>query len=202
MKLTWQAVAEAESYKVSVDGTVVEEGVTALAQTIEGLTVGQEYTFQVAAVRGENVSTPAEVKLTITEDAVKTWNFAAFGQGVDNKTANNGYSGSLDTGDLKIWEKNSKGKLVAASTDGLAFYYTTIDPATENFTLSADITVDEWTYTNGQEGFGLMAADRVGENGDSAIFWNNSYMLSATKVEYLWDATEGKVSDAGGTNTP
>ena len=197
VKLTWQAVAEAESYKVSVDGTVVEEGVTALAQTIKGLTVGQEYTFQIAAVRGENVSTPAEVKLTITEDAVKTWNFAAFGQGVDNKTANNGYSGSLDTGDLKIWEKNSKGKLVAASTDGLAFYYTTIDPATENFTLSADITVDEWTYTNGQEGFGLMAADRVGENGDSGIFWNNSYMLSATKVEYLWDATEGKVSDAG-----
>lgn len=197
VKLTWQAVAEAESYTVSVDGTVVEEGVTALAQTIKGLTVGQEYTFQIAAVRGENVSTPAEVKLTITEDAVKTWNFAAFGQGVDNKTANNGYSGSLDTGDLKIWEKNSKGKLVAASTDGLAFYYTTIDPATENFTLSADITVDEWTYTNGQEGFGLMAADRVGENGDSGIFWNNSYMLSATKVEYLWDATEGKVSDAG-----
>lgn len=197
VKLTWQAVAEAESYKVSVNGAVVEEGVTALAQTIKGLTVGQEYTFQVAAVRGEDISTPAEVKLMITEDAVKTWNFAAFGQGVDNKTANNGYSGSLDTGDLKIWEKNSKGKLVAASTDGLAFYYTTIDPATENFTLSADITVDEWTYTNGQEGFGLMAADRVGENGDSGIFWNNSYMLSATKVEYLWDATEGKVSDAG-----
>ncbi len=197
VKLTWQAVAEAESYKVSVDGTVVEEGVTALAQTIKGLTVGQEYAFQVSAVRGEDISTPAEVKLTITEDAVKTWNFAAFGQGVDNKTANNGYSGSLDTGDLKIWEKNSKGKLVAASTDGLAFYYTTIDPATENFTLSADITVDEWTYTNGQEGFGLMAADRVGENGDSSAFWNNSYMLSATKVEYLWDATEGKVSDGG-----
>lgn len=197
VKLTWQAVAEAESYMVSVDGTVVEEGVTALAQTIKGLTVGQEYAFQVSAVRGEDISTPAEVKLTITEDAVKTWNFAAFGQGVDNKTANNGYSGSLDTGDLKIWKKNSKGKLVAASTDGLAFYYTTIDPATENFTLSADITVDEWTYTNGQEGFGLMAADRVGENGDSSAFWNNSYMLSATKVEYLWDATEGKVSDGG-----
>ena len=197
VKLTWQAVAEAESYKVSVDDTVVAEGVTALAQTVKGLTVGQEYTFQVSAVRGEDVSAAAEVKLTITEDAVKTWNFAAFGQGVDNNTKNNGYSGSLDTGDLKIWEKNTKGKLVAASTDGLAFYYTTIDPTTENFTLSADITVDEWTYTNGQEGFGLMAADRVGENGNSGIFWNNSYMLSATKVEYLWDVTEGKVSDTG-----
>ena len=68
-----------------MDGTVVEEGVTALAQTIEGLTVGQEYTFQVAAVRGENVSTPAEVKLTITEDAVKTWNFAAFVRALTTK---------------------------------------------------------------------------------------------------------------------
>ena len=36
-----------------------------------------------------------------------------------------------------------------------------------NFTLSATVTVDEWTLTNGQEGFGLMAADRVGKNGDS-----------------------------------
>ena len=124
MKLTWQAVAEAESYKVSVDGTVVEEGVTALAQTIEGLTVGQEYTFQVAAVRGENVSTPAEVKLTITEDAVKTWNFAAFGQGVDNKTANNGYSGSLDTGDLKIWE-NEQQRKAGSSFQRMVWHSTT-----------------------------------------------------------------------------
>ena len=200
VKLTWQAVPEAESYTVYVDGKVYAEGVTKLLQKISGLTVGQEYTFGVAAVRGNDISKPAEVKLTITEDAVKTWNYSAFGSGVDTMSEggrNNGFSGSYDTQDLKVWSMNSKGKLVPNSTDGVAFYYTTIDPETENFTLSADVTVDSWKFTNGQEGFGLMAADRVGENGSGNSFWNNSYMVSATKVEYFWDAEAGQVSDAG-----
>ena len=200
VKLTWQAVPEAESYTVYVDGKVYAEGVTKLLQKISGLTVGQEYTFGVAAVRGNDISKPAEVKLTITEDAVKTWNYSAFGSGVDAMSEggrNNGFSGSYDTQDLKVWSMNSKGKLVPNSTDGVAFYYTTIDPETENFTLSADVTVDSWKFTNGQEGFGLIAADRVGENGSGNSFWNNSYMVSATKVEYFWDAEAGQVSDAG-----
>ena len=200
VKLTWQAVPEAESYTVYVDGKVYAEGVTKLLQKITGLTVGQEYTFGVAAVRGNDISKPAEVKLTITEDAVKTWNYSAFGSSVDAMSEggkNNGYSGSYDTQDLKVWSMNSKGKLVPNSTDGVAFYYTTIDPETENFTLSADVTVDSWKFTNGQEGFGLMAADRVGENGSGNSFWNNSYMVSATKVEYYWDAENNTVSDAG-----
>lgn len=200
VKLTWQVVPEAESYTVYVDGKVYAEGVTKLLQKISGLTVGQEYTFGVAAVRGNDISKPAEVKLTITEDAVKTWNYSAFGSSVDTMSEggkNNGFSGSYDTQDLKVWSMNSKGKLVPNSTDGVAFYYTTIDPETENFTLSADVTVDSWKFTNGQEGFGLMAADRVGENGSGNSFWNNSYMVSATKVEYFWDAEAGQVSDAG-----
>lgn len=200
VKLTWQAVPEAENYTVYVDGKVYAEGVTKLLQKISGLTVGQEYTFGVAAVRGNDISKPAEVKLTITEDAVKTWNYSAFGSSVDTMSEggkNNGFSGSYDTQDLKVWSMNSKGKLVPNSTDGVAFYYTTIDPETENFTLSADVTVDSWKFTNGQEGFGLMAADRVGENGSGNSFWNNSYMVSATKVEYFWDAEAGQVSDAG-----
>lgn len=200
VKLTWQVVPEAESYTVYVDGKVYAEGVTKLLQKISGLTVGQEYTFGVAAVRGNDISKPAEVKLKITEDAVKTWNYSAFGSSVDTMSEggkNNGFSGSYDTQDLKVWSMNSKGKLVPNSTDGVAFYYTTIDPETENFTLSADVTVDSWKFTNGQEGFGLMAADRVGENGSSNSFWNNSYMVSATKVEYFWDAEAGQVSDAG-----
>lgn len=200
VKLTWQAVPEAENYTVYVDDKVYAEGVTKLLQKISGLTVGQEYTFGVAAVRGNDISKPAEVKFTITEDAVKTWNYSAFGSSVDTMSEggkNNGFSGSYDTQDLKVWSMNSKGKLVPNSTDGVAFYYTTIDPETENFTLSADVTVDSWKFTNGQEGFGLMAADRVGENGSGNSFWNNSYMVSATKVEYFWDAEAGQVSDAG-----
>lgn len=74
-----------------------------------------------------------------------------------------------------------------------------------NFTLSATVTVDEWTLTNGQEGFGLMAADRVGKNGDSSVFWNNSYMASVTKVEYYVNADGSMALDTikqGGTTAP
>lgn len=124
----------------------------------------------------------------------RQWHYAAFGSGVDTK--NNGFEGALENG-LTLFSQSGKGKIVPASTDGLAFYYTTINPHTENFTLSADVEVLEWTYSNGQEGFGLMAADRVGEDGNNGSFWNNSYMNVISKVEYNWDKAEGKVSNVG-----
>lgn len=200
-KFSWKEVPEADGYKVYLDG-VLQATVTTLSYKFKGLTVGQKYEFGVEAVRGQDidVSSRATVEQTITAEARKLWNYAAFGSGTDTMSENgknNGYSGNLEDGTLKLWSLNSKGKLVPASTDGLAYYYTVMDAVTENFTLTADITVDSWTFTNGQEGFGLMAADSVGENGDSSVFWNNSYMVSATKVEYLWDAAEGKISDSG-----
>ena len=204
-KFSWKEVPEADSYKVYLDG-VLQTTVTTLSYKFKGLTVGQKYEFGVEAVRGQDadVSSRATTEQTITAEAKKLWNYAAFGSGTDTMSENgknNGYSGSLEDGTLKLWSLNSKGKLVPASTDGLAYYYTVMDAETENFTLTADITVDSWTFTNGQEGFGLMAADSVGENGDSSVFWNNSYMVSATKVEYLWDDAEGKVSDSGSKYT-
>lgn len=193
IRFGWKDVPEAVYYNVYLDGAFVEKSESPVYRFAE-LTVGTEYTFGVEAVRGDDISEMASVKQTVTADSRKIWQFAAFGSGVDTK--NNGAEGNIADG-LTVFSKGGKGKLVPASTDGLAFYYTTIDPETENFTLSADVTVDEWTYSNGQEGFGLMAADAVGENGDSSVFWNNSYMASVTKVEYYWDKAAGKVSDAG-----
>ncbi len=112
----------------------------------------------------------------------RKWHFTAYGTSVELE--GNGFEGSVETGDLSIWSLKGKGKLVPASTDGVAFYYTVLDGEKENFTLSADIEVEEWTFSNGQDGFGLMAADAVGENGDEASFWNNSYMAAVTRVEY------------------
>ena len=48
--------------------------------------------------------------------------------------------------------------------------------------------MDSWLLSNAQEGFGLLATDRLGPNGDSTSFWNNQYMLGLTKIEYKWDA--------------
>lgn len=122
----------------------------------------------------------------------RDWNFAAFGTGVNTKY--NTYSVNAD-GSVTVASTNAKGKLVPASTDGLAFYYTTIDADTENFVLNAKVTVDSWTLSNGQEGFGLMAADAVGVNGDASTFWNNSYMAVATKTEYYYDADTNSITD-------
>ena len=145
--------------------------------------------FKLTAVRvlPAAVSEAATITAKATAEAQQVWAFSAFGQGVSSDEKNAGYEGSANDGKVTLWNLNSKGKIVPASTDGLSFYYTAI-PSNMNFTLSATVTVDEWTLTNGQEGFGLMAADRVGKNGDSSVFWNNSYMASVTKVEYYVNA--------------
>ena len=88
------------------------------------------------------------------------------------------------------------GKIVPNSTDGVSFYYTKI-PTTSNFTLRAKVHVNQWTLSNGQEGYGLMVADRVGDNGDATAFWNNQYQAIASKVEYYVDEETGEISDAG-----
>ena len=180
--LEWDAVAEAEAYEVTAAGTDVRLTVTDCAATVTGLAVGETYAFSVAALRGTERSAAGTAELTVTQDAEAVWSFSAFGTGVTLSA--NGYDGSCRDGAVRVYSNGGKGKLVPASTDGLAFYYTKINPDTQNFRLTATANVNRWTYSNGQEGFGLMAADAVGRNGDSTTFWNNSYMASVTKVEY------------------
>lgn len=193
IELEWEAVDEADGYQVMLKDSktrVITEGLTA---TVDGLTIGEEYTFYVAATRKDEVGPASEISAKATETAETKWAFAAFGQGVDTK--NNGYEGNANEGSVRVYSNNGKGKIVPGSTDGLAFYYTEIDPETTNFTLTATAKVNNWKLSNGQEGFGLMAADAVGVNGDSSVFWNNSYMASVTKVEYCWDGEQ--ISDSG-----
>ena len=184
VEVEWDAVKEAEGYIVTVEGTDIKVEVKELTALVEGLEIGKEYTFVVVAVRGEEVSEISSITALVTAEEQIKWAFSAFGQGVDTK--NNGYEKN-DDGSVRVYSNNGKGKIVPGSTDGLAFYYTEIDPETTNFTLTATAKVNNWKLSNGQEGFGLMAADAVGKSGDSSVFWNNSYMASVTKVEYTTD---------------
>lgn len=194
-------VSEADEYQFIITGSSTTTTIQAndsgntLYVNYNGLTVGNEYTVTGVAVRYRDEvidrSKDSSITFTVTEEAEEDWAFSAFGTGVNttyNKATVN------DDGSITVASTGGKGKLVPASTDGLAFYYATI-PASKNFTLSATVTIDSWTLSNGQEGFGLMAADAVGVNGDSSVFWNNSYMANATKVEYYYDATTGEVTD-------
>ena len=210
VSLVWDEVTEASSYEVSYseNGTDFTQpvSVTGTEYVVSGLTVGKEYTFKLTAVRvlPAAVSEAATITAKATSEAQQVWAFSAFGQGVSSDEKNAGYEGSANDGKVTLWNLNSKGKIVPASTDGLSFYYTAI-PSNMNFTLSATVTLDGLTLTNDQEGFGLMAADRVGKNGDSSVFWNNSYMASVTKVEYYVNADGSMALDTikqGGTTAP
>ncbi|MBO4678354.1 MAG: hypothetical protein J5626_01645, partial [Lachnospiraceae bacterium] len=178
---------------VYIPDTVVNNTKTEYGYTFEGLTIGHTYKIEVKAVRGNDKSQASGKEITVSLESRIAWAFSAFGSGVNSSEKNCGYSENAD-GTVTVWNTGNKGKIVPASTDGLAFYYATL-PADKNFTLTATATIDSWTFTNGQEGFGLMACDRVGVNGDSTAFWNNSYMASGTKVEYYYDTIAGKVTD-------
>ncbi len=186
VEIIWVAVKEATSYNVYVGETMVGS-TDDLIYVADGLTVGETYNVTVEAVRGtETKKNGTGINVLVTEDAKQTWGFTVYGPSTN--TANNGYIGSVnEEGKVTVYSEGGKGKLVPASNeDGIAFYYTAI-PTEYNFTLRAKVTVDSWTYSNGQEGFGLIVTDRLGVSGDSSAFWNNSYMAAATKVEYKYD---------------
>ena len=193
VEVVWSAVKEATGYAVTATAegeNEVSKAVTADETTalLEGLTVGKAYTISVVAVRGEDKTKPGTATVTVTAEAQRVWSKSTYGSSTDSK--NNGVIGNANDGKVTVYSEGGKGKIVPGSTDGLTFYYTAIDPETENFTLTADIHVDSWTLSNGQEGFGMMAADAVGSNGDGTAFWNNTYQAIATKVEYYWDGED------------
>ncbi len=221
VQIGWAPTDEAESYLVSYkldakDATESEQvAVTTKGDrvgedwtyTFEGLEVGKTYIAYVQAVRGaEKSKEKGSITFTVkkVENDEVPWNFTVYGASisVDEENVNdasksaNGYKGNANDGSVQVWSTGGKGKVVPASCeDGLAFYYTELDPIKDNFVLRAKVCVDSWTLSNGQEGFGLMVADRVGEMGDANYpLWNNSYMAVATKIEYRWNKEAGELT--------
>lgn len=194
VNVVWGAVAEAAGYEVYAGEKLV--GTTeATEYTVTGLTVGEKYSFTVIAVRGEDKSEASQaVETTVTAEQQQVWGFTRYGSSTDS--ANNGYEGSANDGRVTVYSEGGKGKIVPNSTDGVAFYYTAV-PTDHNFTLRAKVHVDKWKLSNGQEGFGIMAADRLGQNGETNPLWNNQYMAIASKIEYLWNAEKNAVDTTG-----
>ena len=199
VSLVWQSVKEATSYNVYVGGTKVGS-TSATSYDVTGLTVGTKYDFAVEAVRETPaaVSDKSTISATATAEAKQVWGYIVYGNGASE--SNSAYEGNInETGSVTlrsgavdangVLNGSGNGKLVPASFDGLNFYYTAV-PTSLNFTLRAKVTVDQWSLSNGQEGFGLMAADRLGGSG-----WNNSYMAVVSKTEYYWNEEAGKVTN-------
>lgn len=192
----WEPVTEAEKYKITIkDDNSFSQETTETETIIKGLTIGKTYTIEVVAIRGTDVSEAGTKDITVKDVFERTWMYAAFGD--STSVSKNRDIGDAKDGSVQLISEGNGGKIVPTATDGIGFHYTKLDAAEDNFTLKAKVKVNSWLLSNGQEGFGLMVSDAVGTHGSSDSFWNNSYMINATKVEYLWDAEEGKVSNVG-----
>ena len=189
LEVIFTSVKEATGYEVLVDGEVKATLTNVATVMIEGLPVGNTVTVSVNALRGEEkVACAKSLQVLLSEESRQTWGFTTYGPSTNS--ANNGYIGNAnEDGTVTVFSEGGKGKIQPASVDGLSFYYTAV-PTEYNFTLRATVTVDSWTFSNGQEGFGLMATDRIGTSGDASDFWNNSYLVGSTKFEYRYEQGE------------
>jgi hypothetical protein len=154
-----------------------------------GTSSGGNYIFKVEVTEETEVEVPAT--------SGKKWTFKAFGTSTSSSVNTLGDGADINDkvtlnsatykADGTIDKKG--GKLVADSpADGLSFYYTTIDPTTENFYLQADVTIDYINPTpDGQEGFALMVRDTISGSGS---YYSNQASVTGTKLPI--NATEIK----------
>ncbi len=170
----WDKVDEATGYVVYAAGKEVKSNTN--SATVDGLKVGDKVEFTVAAVRGsETGAKSAGLTATITAKEQQEWGFTAYG--TSTGSSKNKYTGNLNEGKVTVIAEGGAGKLNLAADDGYSFYYTTV-PANKNFTFRAKIHVDSWTYSNGQEGFGVAAVDKIPEKSFDTSHWTNFYMAA------------------------
>ena len=188
LEATWSSVTEAEGYILSytdskgkkVDLPKTED----LIATIKGLKPGDYSDVYVTAVRGSDTMPSDTTHKLIKKESERIWQFTEFGTSTNPKRNR---IEILDPNDLKvklyscIYDENTgniieKGGKFESYFDGISFYYTTIDPYKENFELTATIHVDYHNpMVDGQEGFGLLAIDRLGVDGQPMMTaYNNS----------------------------
>lgn len=218
IKVDWDVVPEAKTYQVVVkDATSKEAVVTKTTERCviaisEGLELNGKYTVEVTAFRdGEDDKSAAGTssEITISGEKEIVWSKSSFGPSVaktdSSQTANaegTGRWGTLGSkagpntvgdivkdGEVRVWATENSGKLQPADADGMMFVYTKIDPAEENFVLQATAHVNNWFYSNGQDGFGLMASDSIGTDGSSNSYYFNSYMALISNLQYFWNGS-------------
>lgn len=179
VRVVWNAVREAESYTVLVDG---KEYATVNEHTIkiDGLTEGSDAKIKIKAVRGSESSDYCETSIKVGSPET-AWSFVIYGP--STSASKDSYTVNSD-GTVRLVAKDNGGKMQPTGADGLAFYYTAV-PTDQNFTFRATLNVNSWKFTNGQEGFGLMVSDHVPSTGNtSSNFFSNQYMAAVTKIEY------------------
>ncbi|MCH5207919.1 MAG: right-handed parallel beta-helix repeat-containing protein [Oscillospiraceae bacterium] len=195
IEIVWDEVKEADSYTIDVykvsenaraiGGEFVKSipGIKTTKYTVEGLDVGSNYIFRVAAVRGDETTFSEESEeTTATPEAQTKWFYNYFGSG-SSLGKNCGYEEN-ENGTVTVWSENGGGKLNSSGADGLSAYYTTVSTS-DHFTFRAKVHVDSAIY-NSQSGFGLFALDHMpAKNANPGN--TNEYFVAASKIEYYYN---------------
>ena len=211
--ISWNEVKEAQSYTIRLTdekgSETIYSDITGTDKTAGALQSGSKYTIQVEAHRNGDISVSDSIGKTIREEAEREWFFTYFGQSV-KKDYNTfemidadefTFKMSSCLFDEKTGTTLEKGGKFTAFHDGISFYYTVVDADEENFTLTATFTID---YINpsadGQEGFGLLVMDSLGEYGVSSVnHYTNSAGIIATKFEETIAGTKYTSKDTLGS---
>ncbi|MCI3927654.1 bacterial Ig-like domain-containing protein [Paenibacillus sp. TRM 82003] len=127
--------------------------------------------YEVKIIPSDDSVMSITLPVTVRAAATPEWKSIRFGQSTsDSKntvTVKNG-------GVVELVALEGAGK-ITGDHDGISFYYTELDAAADNFVLSANIKVVEYAKNphDGQESFGLMARDAIGEARTSSVFASN-----------------------------
>ncbi len=188
----WSEVDEAThytvEYKTGADPyTTAADNVTDLTYTIPGLTVGTTYDIRVTAVRGgDSVSDEASKEVAAENER---WMTALVGSGAAGTFQENG------DGSITI---NATGGKIADSEDGFSYYYTEVDPETENFTLTATFYIDDASNKDNQSGFGIIAIDTFEAGNSNARYFNSAGTMFAKYSNVIDGAITTRYGVPGG----
>ncbi len=201
------------SYRLSgsTDWTVAETANTTGNATLKNLQAGQKYDFQVKATRNsDNYSAVYEQDgFEVTAEAGQQWNFAVVGSAQQTDAVITDESGAtvqevhLSSRDTSADKKgkteaesiaNTKSKLtfqagdsgkISDGEEGYQYYYTMLNPNTDNFELQATFTINDVSLTpDNQTGFGIIATDMLGVNYYGSQDYVHKYFNSVSTQMY------------------
>ncbi|MDO5403193.1 MAG: right-handed parallel beta-helix repeat-containing protein [Eubacteriales bacterium] len=227
--IDWLNIEDADNFTVeykaadATDYTVADQANTAGNITLTGLTAGN-YDVRITANRADGQVGVYTETITMTAEAAQDWNIAVIGSSQANTstiTTESGevYNYKLETGDTAANKQsvadavditNTKGTLEVAAQasgkisddeDGFEYYYTYINPNTENFKMSATFTITDTSLTpDNQSGFGIVATDMLGVNLWNAVDIYHKYFNSISSLLYSSKASNPCMRTVTGYN--
>ncbi|MFB5660202.1 bacterial Ig-like domain-containing protein [Alteribacillus sp. HJP-4] len=115
---------------------------------------------------------PVSYNVSVRDAVESDWAAINFGQSAGSES--NSVEEQED-GSVRLIAEGPSGGKITGDHDGISYYYTEIDAEEDNFELSADIQVNEYAKDphDGQESFGIMARDAIGEQDETSVFASN-----------------------------